>query len=133
MKDIKQRIQHQIQCLNDQVLSHSRLLEFIDFFSDKPNYILTEFTLGRREISNPTFWTDGTGISGVSEPCWFLRIYNIRTGITSLITYGVHNVQYETVLIAVNNKSGKVRGTYSAPVDLNFADLLQKFTEDNHV
>ena len=31
MKDIKQRIQHQIQCLNDQVLSHSRLLEFIDF------------------------------------------------------------------------------------------------------
>lgn len=101
--------------------------------SDKPNYILTELTLGRRDVRNPDFLTDGTGIPGINEPCWFLRIYNTRTGITSLITYGVHNVQYETVHISLNNKSGKVRGTYSAPVDLSFSDLLQKFTEEEYV
>jgi hypothetical protein len=147
MNGITRQIQYQIKCLNDQVLSHSRLLEFIDFLIENPRYFIFDFESGRHVIRNPDFPNDGTGITFLTESCWNLRIADTHTGIVSVITWGMSNVRMNTVYTTVyesinskqrnktknneinanNDESGTARITSTTPVILTFEDLVKKF------
>jgi hypothetical protein len=149
MNDLTRQIQHQIKCFDNQIFSHSRLLEFIDFLIENPRYyFIFDFESGRHVIRNPDFPNDGTGITFLTESCWNLRIADTHTGIVSVITWGMSNVQmntvYETVYESINkNKQGNkarnkeinqdnsknstARITSTAPVTPTFEDLVKRF------
>jgi hypothetical protein len=144
MKDIKQCIQYKIKCLNDQVLSHSRLLEFIDFLAENPRYFILEFEYVRRVINNLDFTNEGLQIPLIHKPCWNLRIGDAHTGTVSVVTWGVANwgaaiaEHSSTACEIMNNSDNKkisknkqkrrVKVTSTVPEMLSFDDLKRRFT-----